>query len=236
VTALLFAPSGAESEVVFKLGGHTKRVRARLYLAATATGTIWAWHSDLVQGKLGYFVTGMLNQRSLWRIRRVEPDFANRLSFTIQPLTLPNGLPSMDATAVKDGLIRQEVERHWREFIEVSLRALPYRTVNAAKDICECLLLDALAAAGHVQISNHNFMDLLSKLRSVIESERQSPTKTVPFSDLHYHLMSKLRILHARTHVGRAATSGKLSPELALSTVQDLIEVMLAAGLAKLPS
>jgi hypothetical protein len=79
-------------------------------------------------------------------------------------------------------------------------------------------------------------MDLLSELRSVIESERQLPQKTVPFEGLHYHLMSKLRLLHARTHVGRAATRGKVWPELALSTVQDLIEVMRAAGLAKLPT
>ena len=116
------------------------------------------------------------------------------------------------------------------------MRGLPYRTVNAAKDLCECLLLDTMVAADHVQIGNRNFKDLLSKLRTVIDSQRQSTKGTVPFSYLHYHLMSKLRILHGHTHAGRVATSGKLQPELALSVTQDLIEVLRSAGLAQAPT
>ena len=185
VTALLFAPEGGENDVGFRLGGHTKRVKARLYLAATTSGTTWVWYSDFVQGKLGYFVTGMLNQRTVWRVRRVETGFAKRLIFTIQPLTLPNGLPSIDASSVKNADIRQEVEQHWREFTEVFLRGLPYRTVNAAKDLRECLLLDTLVAAGHLQLGNRDFMTILQKLRAVIENERRSTKKSVPFSDLH---------------------------------------------------
>ncbi|MBI3679510.1 MAG: hypothetical protein HY235_03855 [Acidobacteria bacterium] len=230
VTALLFSNNG-EEDIAFNLDGHAKKVRARLYLAATASGSVWGWHSDLVQGKLGYFVTGMLNQRNLWRIRRVETDFANRLNFAIQPLVLPNGLPSLDLTAVQDQMVRQEVEQHWREFTEVSLRGLPYRTVNAAKDLCECLLLNSLVSAGHVQIGNRSFKDLLDKLQEVIRKEQGTTTKSIPYTELHYHLMSKLRILHGRTHVGRVATSGRLTPDLALTAAQDLIEVLRAASL-----
>lgn len=235
VTTLLFAPEGNEQEVAISLGGHPKRIWARLYLAATASGATSAWHSDLSQGKLGYFVTGMLNQHTIWGIRRVETDFANRLSFTIQPLTLPNGLPAIEVGAVKNAMIRQEVEQHWREFTEVFLRGLPYRTVNAAKDLCDSLLLDVLVGAGYVEIGNRDFKKLLDVLRGVIDRERQSETKSVPFRDLHYHLMSKLRILHGHTHVGRVAVSGKIHPELALSVVQDVVEVLRAAGVVARP-
>jgi hypothetical protein len=235
MAALLFVNDG-EQKIPVRLNGHPKQVKARRYVAATESGNTYVWHSDLIQGRLGYFLTGMLSLPTLWRIRRVETDYAGRLSFSIQPLVLPNGLPSLDFTVVRDQKIRQEVEQHWREFTEVSLRCLPYRTVNAAKDLCECILLDSLVSANHVQIGNRSFKELLDKLREVLAQEQGTKPKSMPFTELHYHLMSKLRILHGHTHVGRAATSGSLTPELALTAAQDLVEVLRAAGLASTSS
>lgn len=232
VSALIFGKEQKES-IGAKIDGNAKHVEATLYLAATQSGSALVWHSDLIQGKLGYFVTGAANHRNVWRVRRAEADFANRLVFTLQPLNLPNGLPTVDFSAMTDPVLRTEAEQHWREFTEVYLRGLPYRTVNAAKDVCDCVLTDRLMSAGHLNIRKRDFNAALDCLAGVLDKERKLDRKSVTFEDLDYHLLSKIRILHGCTHPDRVAKRGRLDAELALSVLPDVVQVLRASGLVR---
>jgi hypothetical protein len=69
---------------------------------------------------------------------------------------------------------------------------------------------------------------MLPMLRDLLSN--RTPAK-LPFTELDFHLMSKLRVLHQRTHVERAI-SRLLSPELALTAAQDLVELLRSVGLA----
>jgi hypothetical protein len=73
----------------------------------------------------------------------------------------------------------------------------------------------------------------LSDLRKILDAERESDQKSLPYEDLHYHLMQKIRILHGDTHPDRVARRGRVEPELALSVLPDLIEVLRASGLVR---
>ena len=226
-SALLFAYQTTE-QLDCRIGTHPKRVEAHLYLAATMTGSMWGWNSDLAQGKYGYFQIGMSRQANVWKIRRVEADFANRLVFTISPLVSSNGLPSLNLTSVHDEVARSQIEQHWREFVEVFTRQLPLRSVNAAKDICEHLLYDVLARNNKLKGRKHELGDLLKHLLEILQAGGDT---AVPFNLLHFHLMQKVRLLHGRIHAGRVVAPGPITPERALSVSTDLIEVLSAAGL-----
>ena len=53
----------------------------------------------------------------------------------------------------------------------------------------------------------------------------------MPFDFMAYHLMQKLRLLHARTHPGRVADMGRaIRPEFALTAAEDLVELLTIAG------
>ena len=224
-TALLFAYESKET-IQCRIGQRAHTLEADLYLAATKSG-IWVWGSDLQQGKHGYFQIGMLGQANLWRIRRAEADFANRWVFTIAPITPSNGLPTLELSSVKNAEIRQQIDQHWREFVEVYTRQLPLRSVNAARDLCEYVLYDVLSRRDELP-RKHNFGDLLGRLFEVLEKGSQN----WPFTMMHFHLMQKIRMLHGSIHIGKVARDGAISPELALSVGTDLVEILTAAGLA----
>jgi hypothetical protein len=226
-TALLFAYQTTEP-IDCKIGAYSKHVEAHLYLAATNTGSLWAWHSDLVQGKYGYFLVGGPGRANLWKIRRAEADFASRLVFTIAPVGPSNGLPVLDLGSVQNEEMRRQIDQHWREFVEVFTRQLPFRTVNAAKDVCEYLMYDMLQRDGTIAGGKHELGDLLKRLSEVLQARKNA---SVPFGWIHFHLMQKIRLLHGRIHAGRVVADGPITPELALSVSTDLVEVLTAAGL-----
>jgi hypothetical protein len=225
-TALLFSCESAQ-QIDMKVGMHTKRVEAHLYLAATKTGP-WVWNSDLLQGKYGYFLIGGPGRVNLWRIRRAEADFANRMSFTIVPVAPSNGLPTLNLASIRNDEMRQQIDQHWREFVEVFHRQLPFRTVNAAKDVCEYLMYDVLLRDATIAGGKHELGDLLKRLFEALDSGRKLP---VPLTWLHFYQLQKIRALHGRIHAGRVATQGPISPEVALSVATDLVEIVTAAGL-----
>jgi hypothetical protein len=169
---------------------------------------------------------------NLWRVARVEVDYAQRYNFTLVPIALAHGLPVPDFAPVTDSAIRQEIQQHWSEFQDALVSNRYYGLITAAKNVCESVLYYFLLAAAHITPGNRNLADLLKKLDSVITD---SATKgTVPFDALSYHLMQKLRILHGRTHVGRVVADGRaVSPDLALTVAADVVEVLRSTGLAK---
>lgn len=225
-TALLFALETTE-QIVCKIGMHSKRVDAHLYLAATKSGP-WVWNSDLIQGRYGYFLIGGPGRANLWRIRRAEFDFAGRTSFTIVPVAPSNGLPALNLASIHSDEMRQQIEQHWREFVEVFDRQLPFRTVNAAKDVCEYLMYDLFLRDETNPGRKYEFGDLLKRLHDRLQAGNDS---SMPFSWIHFHLMQKIRLLHGRIHARRVASDGAITPEIALSVSTDLVEVLSAAGL-----
>ena len=69
-------------------------------------------------------------------------------------------------------------------------------------------------------------------LAEVGERLKAKQALALPFDFLDYHLMSKLRILHGHCHSDRVVISGRLvEPELALTVVTDLVQVLRSTGL-----
>lgn len=227
-TAMIFTHAG-DDQIPCRIGNRAHPLPGTKYRAPSRDAT-WAWNNDMMQGKYGYFQIGMKGQANLWRLQRAEADFAGRHVFTIAPVVWPNGLPTLDLTPVQDNTIRQQIQEHWSELCGVYIRQLPYRTVNAAKDICEFLLCYVLKQAGVQLPGNFGLGDLLNELHVLLED---SNNKNHPFGFLHFHLMQKIRILHGNIHPSKVRKHGSISPELALSVVNDLVEVLTAAGLTK---
>jgi hypothetical protein len=184
------------------------------------------WEGEIHQGRLGYFLIGSARQGNLWRVVRVETDYANRFVFTILPVILANGLPSPRFEKIEDTEIRGEVEHHWRD-LQGALDQHSYRAlVAAAKNVAEGLLY--FATREQLGGKRADMGNMLPVLRSLLD--KKEPTK-LPFTELDYHLMSKLRLLHQRTHVEQGIVR-PLRPELALTAAQDLAEVLRSVALA----
>lgn len=89
-----------------------------------------------------------------------------------------------------------------------------------------------LVAGGHVAPGNSTLAGLLKKLASVLADDTKKAS--VPLDMLAFHLIHKMRMLHGRTHVGRRVIDGRaIDPELALTVVSDLVEVLRCAGIVQ---
>ena len=201
------------------------QIEATAYVAG-APGQQMVWESEIHQGRLGYFLIGSARTGNLWRVVRVETDYANRFVFTILPVTLANGLPSPRFERIKDSEIRTEIEHHWRD-LQNALEHHSHRALfAAAKNVAEGLLyIETRELLGNKRADIGNMLPILRDLLAKKE------TKELPFTELDYHLMSKLRLLHQRTHVEQGI-SRPLQPELALTVAQDLAEVLRSVALA----
>lgn len=226
-TATIFTYLG-DVDISWRAGSMSRHgLRAEKYLAST-TGSGHAWGNDTREGGPAYFLTGSPNSANLWRITRVDVDVACRYVFTLTPVRLAQGLPSADFAKIKDDALRREAEQHWTELQDCLLRHRYYGLVTAAKNVAETLLAYFLSQAGIP--FRRDLYQMLGKLRDILEdSARQT---TVPFSYLDYHLVSKMRIVHAWTHPGSVVKQGRrLEPEFALTIAEDLVEVLTSAGM-----
>jgi hypothetical protein len=172
---------------------------------------------------------GGFQSSDLWRVARHEIDPANRWIFTLAPVRLATGLPEVKFTMLSDPVLRAEAERHWAEFQSNLVGHQHYALVTSAKNVAETLLADYLSQAG--VSCPRNFNEMLDKLEGLLS--RTQGTKPGPFDSMGYHLMQKIRLLHARTHPGRVTAMGRaMRPEFALTVAEDLIEVLTLAGCA----
>jgi hypothetical protein len=107
--------------------------------------------------------------------------------------------------------------------LQAALARHAYRdVVTKARNIIEGVLRWVLLEAG--QTPGRDLFDHLGTLRRLIEERR------APVSDLTYHLAHKVRLLHARVHPEQVSSQGRsLAPELALSAVEDLREILIDA-------
>jgi hypothetical protein len=131
-------------------------------------------------------------------------------------------------TTVNDAGLRAEAEQHWSDLQNHLVGHQHYALVTSAKNVAETILAYHLSQAG---VSHkRNFKEMLDKLAELLESQAG---KSTPFDFLSYHLMQKMRLLHARTHPGRVAAMGRaMRPELGLTIAEDLVEVLTLAGYA----
>lgn len=206
--------------------GHGKE--ADEYLASTQASSD-VWTSDARYKTEGYFLTGAPDQSNLWHVERMEIDVANRCVFTLAPVELAAGLPRVTFESITDPVLRQEAENHWSDVQAPLVRHRYYPLVTAAKNLAETLLVYYLRGAG-VTVPRE-LAKMLEKLREMLEAKQAAP-----YGYLDYHLMHKLRLLHGWTHPGAVSQKGHaLTPRLALSAIEDLIEVLTRLELVAKP-
>jgi hypothetical protein len=137
---------------------------------------------------------------------------------------LPHGLPKPDFTKVADAILRTEAQQHWTNLEQAVVAHNPYALVNSAASLSEALLRGFLAAPSP---RSSNLSQLLDGLQTELEKGGGR------FSRLSYHFMQAVRIMHQSTqHPGRVATVGRpISPRLALSVAEGMVEVLASVGL-----
>jgi hypothetical protein len=162
---------------------------------------------------------------NLWRITRVEVDHIGRYQFSVIPVRLPHGLPAPKFEDVEP-LVREQLHQHWAELERAYIEHRSYALVTAAKNIGESLLVWRIGDPNSRK--RQDIGNLLPKLKTMLETDAKAADPG--FSLLDYHLLSKLRILHGRTHADRAAHE-PLTPELALTAAEDIVAVLGSLGL-----
>lgn len=131
-TAILFAFK-VEETIPYVINGRSFHgVQARRY-EAVGPYQGYTWETDLLQGNLGYVLIGFPQATNLWRVVRVEVDYAQRYNFTLVPLRLSSGLPTTDFTTITDPAIRQEIQQHWSEFQD----ALAHHRYLWRRNLCQ---------------------------------------------------------------------------------------------------
>lgn len=214
---------------LYDAGGRSFHGTPATTYRAIGSNSGYSWEGDLRSGRCGYFLVGSEQEANLWRIVRSEIDHAGRRTFTLIPVTLAQGLPAADFSVITDEAIRRETERNWQDLGHAFMGTRYVAAVSSAKQIAENLLCFFLIRDGYIKAGNHEMNDLLKKVSTILNSKDRDHST---FKDLEYHLMHKMRILHGGTHIGRTLANGRaVSPELGLTVVTDLVEVLRSVGI-----
>lgn len=198
--------------------GKIRVVSSAHYVAA---GGGQAWDQDAEKGAVGFFVSGANDRTNVWRVFRVEMDAFGSSVVTLSPLVLSSGFPELTLSDMKEPL-RSEILGHYEE-LQRHVLSYSYRAaITSAKNIVEALISP-----------KDNLAGTLAKMgRKILEAKEKKTT--LPSPELTYHLAEKLRLLHQYTHPGGAERKGRsVSPELALTVVHDLIEILRELGYAR---
>lgn len=210
-------------------GSHGRpQIEAEEYLAAVSL-SLYPWGPDIQRGRPGYFLTGVGEAASLWRIARVESDIAGRQLITLSPMQMASGLPCVDFSSIDNELLRQKIEGDWNEVQRCLANQIYSSLITAAKNVAESLVVFALEGHRKKSTFEQSLTELGDRLRA------KEPLR-LPFQFLDYHLMSKLRILHGHTHSDRVVISGRLiDPEFALTVAADLVQLLRSVGCVRNP-
>lgn len=217
-TAKVFLHQGPISHKQIEDSGKIRLVSSAHYVAA---GGGQAWDQDAAKGSLGLFISGANDRTNVWRVFRVEMDAFGSSVVTLSPLVLSGGFPELTFSDASEPL-RSEILGHYEE-LQRHVLSYSYRAaITSAKNIVEAIVSP-----------NDNFSATLAKMgRSLLEAKEKKTKPTYP--ELVYHLAEKLRLLHQYTHAGGAVRKGRsVSPELALTVVHDLIEILRELGYAQ---
>jgi hypothetical protein len=178
----------------------------------------WQWISDAQMGRYGYFLTGESGTDSLWRLFRLESDVFRRSILTLAPVRLASGCPQADFSGLPDPLLAEEVAEQYADVCRSVVNHGYRNAVTQSRSIVEGIVWARLGATGGRDL----FADLQT-IKKLIETQKDNCS----WKELEYHLAHKIRLVHAQTHASKVAKSGRaLTPEFALSAVEDLIELL----------
>jgi hypothetical protein len=214
-TVKVFLHEGLIQHKQIEDSGKIRLVSSAHYVAASGGQ---AWDQDAGKSAVGFFVSGANHQTNVWRVFRVEMDAFGSSVVTLSPLVLSGGFPDLTLSDMKEPL-RSEILGHYEELQRHVLSHSYRAAITSAKNIVEAIISP-----------NDNFSATLAKMSHSILEAKEKKTKP-PYPELAYHLAEKLRLLHQYTHAGGAVRKGRsISPELALTVVYDLIEILRELG------
>jgi hypothetical protein len=197
-------------------GRHVSHPVTRFQSADTHSS--WGWMTDARMGNFGYFLTGETGSDSLWRLFRLESDAFRRSILTLAPVRLVSGCPQADFSSLPDPLLAKEVAEQYADVCRSVVNHSYRNAVTQSRSIVEGIIWARLGATGGRDL----FADLRT-IKNLLETEKES----CGWTELEYHLAHKIRLVHAQTHASQVAKSGRaLTPEFALSAVEDLIELL----------
>jgi hypothetical protein len=181
------------------------------------------WDIDTQRLKPGLFITGEGGPTNIWRIHRIERDAWRGPLFTLAPLLLASGFPMLDLSGVHNADRRKEIVSHYDELQRCVITHSYRGAIARAKDIAEALITEK---SGKPQSDPFH-----AKLEDIFAQLRVGKPL---LSWLTFTLCQKLRLVYKRTHPENALEEGRpVSPELALSVVHDLIEILNDLGHVK---
>ena len=193
--------------------GTQTHVSATMSVFRPATKTFsLSWVKDVY----GFFVTGPAKD-SVWRLFRAELDALDRWILTLSPVRLSSHCPEADFSALSLPLLSQEVAAQYSDLAK-ALTSNSYReVVTKAKNIVEAIVASKLGNA----VKSRDLYGNLKVIKKSVESTSDD------WTPLEYHLLNKIRLVHGQTHATNTARAGRvLRPEFALSTVEDLVELL----------
>jgi hypothetical protein len=169
----------------------------------------------------GFFLTGTVDDGSIWRVFRHELDSFNRWIFTISPVRVSSHCPKADFSSLNSPLVAAEVSAQYADMAR-AITTNSYRdVVTKAKNIVEAIIAERL---GNTEKSR-NLADNLRTIKKLLDDPEKR--EACGWTDLEYHLAHKIRLVHGQTHATAPAKTGRqLRPEFALSTVDDLIDLL----------
>jgi hypothetical protein len=193
-------------------------VSSEHYFAASG-GQVW--DQDAEKGAVGFFVSGANDRTNVWRVFRMEMDAFGSSVVTLSPLVLSGGFSELILSHLSEPL-RSEILGHYEELQRHVLSHSYRAAITSAKNIVEAIISP-----------KDNLAGTLARMgRKILEAKEKKTT--LPSPELTYHLAEKLRLLHQYTHPGGAERKGRsVSPELALTVVHDLIEILRELGYAR---
>jgi hypothetical protein len=197
---------------------------------AIRLGSTYTWETEAAYGRPGFFLTGASGSTALWRLARLEADTFDRIVLTLAPVRLPHGLAVPNFDQVADPQLREHLTAHFAAFQRGVAANAHLDAVDRAYNITEGVLGYALAQAGRsVPATLHG---RIAGARKTIASKEFARGLSV--SEYALALADKIRHLHRQSHADQAVERGRtLRPEVGMSVVSDLSELLVEVGLAR---
>jgi hypothetical protein len=207
----------------------TQVTKAILYRVVTE-GMPYAWISHYRSGQRGFFLTGTSPSSDLWRISRMDVDAHHRLLVTLSPVLLAHGIAALDCSSVSDPVRQQYLIENYTDFERAVAGNRYLGVVRAANNLAEAILAHCLITVDQrVRSSLH---ERLEDARKVMDDP--ALRSVFPLKEYGYHLAQRIRLLHQRTHEGRATSVGRiLRPEVACSAATDISELLVEVALGR---
>lgn len=195
------------------------------YLATTSRAP-YSWIEDYSRRQHGYFLTGLPNASDLWEVVACEPDPADRCTFVLSPVKLPNGLPRVDFSKILYAPLRSEAQQHWRKLEKATITHNSHGVVNSSASLSEALLRAFLKAP---RSHSRSLSQMLDTLKTELDAGSSA------FSPLDLRLMETFRVMHQSSqHPCRAVSNGRsIRPGLAISLAESMAEILTSLGLAQ---